>query len=394
MKKFLTLIFTVTLVACGGGDSEPAGDLPHGFTGTAITIGSHNDLSGPLAIWGVPMINGMRMRFAELNEAGGVHGRKVEFRVEDAQYQVPLAVKAVNKLINVDEIFAMLGAMGTPMNHATFDRLFEANVPSLFPLTAARSMYEPLHPLKFAFNLSYQDQVRGAIRYMVEKEGFQKVCVQAPATDYGAESVEGYEAIVEELGLESVYAGRHKGSETDFVGTATSIKNSGCELLFLGSFIKDTILLYTAVRDTGWEGTVVTNMVPYLPEIPAAADGGMNGMYAVAPFYVPDFSIVEPDTWVGRWQASYEERFGIEPAAQAVIGYLCADLTVIALERAGPDLTVEKLIEGLESISTYQDPFGNLELSLGPAKHVATNYLNLYQVQDQRWATVAEKVQY
>jgi branched-chain amino acid transport system substrate-binding protein len=135
-------------------------------------------------------------------------------------------------------------------------------------------------------------------------------------------------------------------------------------------------------------------MVPYLPEIPAAADGGMNGMYAVAPFYVPDFSIVEPDTWVGRWQASYEERFGIEPAAQAVIGYLCADLTVIALERAGPDLTVDRLIEGLESISTYQDPFGNLELSLGPAKHVATNYLNLYQVQDQRWATVAEKVQY
>jgi branched-chain amino acid transport system substrate-binding protein len=161
--------------------------------------------------------------------------------------------------------------------------------------------------------------------------------LQAPATDYGAESVEGYEHIVEELGLESVYAGRHKGSETEFVGTATSIKNSGCELLFLGSFIKDTILLYTAVGDAGWKGTVVANMVPCLPEIPAAADGGMNGMYAVAPFYVPDFSIVEPNAWVGRWQESYEERFGIEPAAQAVIGYLCADLTAIALERAGSD---------------------------------------------------------
>ena len=89
MKKILTLILAVTLAACGGGDSEPTSKLPRGVTDTDITIGSHNDLSGPLAIWGVPMINGMRMRFAELNEAGGVHGRKVDFRVEDAQYQVP-----------------------------------------------------------------------------------------------------------------------------------------------------------------------------------------------------------------------------------------------------------------------------------------------------------------
>jgi branched-chain amino acid transport system substrate-binding protein len=392
MKKTgIALIGVLLLASCGGGDEATSG-LPRGVTDTTITIGSHNDLSGPLAIWGVPMNNGVRMRFDELNEAGGVHGRTIEFVVEDTQYQVPLAVKAVNKLINVDEIFAMIGAMGTPMNHATFDRMFAANVPSLFPLTGARSMYEPLHPLKFAFNLSYQDQVIGGIRYMVEREGFGKICLQAPATDYGAETVEGYEQIVEELGLESVYEGRHKGSETDFVGTATVIKNSGCELLFLGTFVKDTILLYTAIREAGWDGTVVSNMVPYLPEIAIADDGGMNGMYAVAPFFVPDFENVDPDSWVGRWSASYRERFGEEPAAQAVMGYVSTDLTIIGLEKAGPDLTVENLVAGLESISNYQDPFGNLELSLTPTKHVATNYLNLYQVQDQKWVTIEEKV--
>lgn len=393
IKRIAFALMFVALASCGGGNDGDAGaGNTRGVTDTTIRLGSHNDLSGPLAIWGVPMTNGMRMRIAEANEAGGIHGRKVEFVVEDAQYQVPLAVKAVNKLINVDGIFAMLGAMGTPMNHATFDRLFEANVPSLFPLTGARTMYEPLHPLKFAFNLSYQDQVRGAIRYMVAEHGFGRVCLQAPATDYGAETVEGYEQVVEELGLESVYTGRHKGSETDFVGTATIIKNSGCELLFLGTFIKDTILLYTAVRDAGWEGTVVTNMVPYLPEIPAAADGGMEGMYAAAPFFVPDFANVDPESWVGRWYTSYQERFGVEPAAQAVIGYLCADLAVIGLERAGPDLTVESLVNGLEDISDYQDPFGNLELSLSPTKHVATHYLNLYRVEDEHWVTIAEKV--
>ena len=86
-----------------------------------------------------------------------------------------------------------------------------------------------------------------------------------------------------------------------------------------------------------------SNRVPYLPEIPSSADGGMEGMYSVAPFYVPDFTAVEADSWAARWYSSYQERFGDEPAAQSVIGYVFADMLVIALERAGPDRRTEPL---------------------------------------------------
>ena len=138
MKKLLAgmaMMLALVVTACGG---EPADSgMPRGITADTITIGSHTDLSGQLAIWGVPMTNGIRQRFAEVNAAGGVHGRSIDFVVEDSQYQVPLAVKATNKLINVENIFAMLGAMGTPQNNAVFDAMFEANIPNFFPLTAA-----------------------------------------------------------------------------------------------------------------------------------------------------------------------------------------------------------------------------------------------------------------
>ena len=395
MKNTLVFLTTVILLASCGGDNEGTDpDAPRGVTATSIRVGSHTDLSGPLAIWGVPMVNGMRQRFDELAEAGGVHGRTIDFVVEDTQYQVPVAVKAVNKLIHVDEIFAMLGAMGTPHNHATFERLFDANVPSLFPLTAAESMYEPHHPMKFSYFVSYQNQVRGGMAYIVEHNEIGKVCLQAPGTDYGSEVAEGYEAAVAELGLESVYAGRHKGSETDFVGTATSIKNSGCEMLLLGAFVKDTILLYTAVRDAGWEGIVLTNMVPYLPEMPSAADGRMEGMYASAPFYVPNFTDLGEEEWGREWYERYVAAHGEEPAAQSVIGYVMADLLIKGLESAGPDLTVEKLVAAIEQINHYEDPFGGPPLSFGPDKHVAGESLNLYQVIEWKWATVAEAVPY
>jgi len=389
----IAIMTTLGLAACGGEDSADS-NSPRGITSDAIIIGTHTDLSGLLAIWGVPMVNGMRQRFDEVDAAGGIHGRTIEFVVEDSQYQVPMAVKATNKLINVNNIFAMIGAMGTPHNNAVFDSMFEANVPSIFPLTAAVSMYEPLHPMKFSYFVSYRDQARGGIRYLVEKHGYTDVCVQTLATDYGAEIEIGFEQAVEELGLNVKYVGRHKITETDFTGTVTGIKNSECEMLVLGPFIKDTIQLYTAARDAGWEGDVIANMVPYLPEIPKAADGGMEGLYAAAPFFVPDFSSEVGSEWIATWHADYVANFGDEPAAQSVMGYVMADLLVMALEAAGPDPTVEKTLASLESISQYDNPFGGPTISFSATKHMGGDYLNLYQVEDGKWNTVAESLPY
>ena len=250
MKRIVVLTALV-LAACSGGQDPTGDDSPRGVTDDEIVIGSHTDLSGGLAIWGVPLTNGQRMRYDEVNANGGVHGRKIRLIVEDSQYQMPIAVKAANKLLNVDDIFLMVGSMGTPMNIAIMPKMFEANVPNLFPLTAAVQMHEPLHPMKFNYFVSYRDQIRGGMAYMVDKHGFKNVCLQALANDYGHENEIGFEQAVEELGLEVAYAGQHKAAETDFVGTITAIKNSGCEMLVLGPLVKDTILIYSAARDAG-----------------------------------------------------------------------------------------------------------------------------------------------
>ena len=79
----------MSLSGCGGSEESAESNLPRGITADTIVIGSHTDLSGQLAIWGVPLVNGMRMRFDEVAKAGGIHGRTIKFLVEDSQYQVP-----------------------------------------------------------------------------------------------------------------------------------------------------------------------------------------------------------------------------------------------------------------------------------------------------------------
>lgn len=366
-----------------------------GITDTSIKVGQVSDLSGATASWGVPTTNGTRMRFDEANAAGGVHGRKLELVVEDGQYQVPVSVKAANKLLNRDKVFVMLGTIGTPANNAIMPRQLRMGVANLFPVTAAVSMYEPLHEMKFAYYVSYRDQARGGIRYLTGDTGAKKVCLQTQATDYGHEVELGYLQAVEELALESVYIGKHKVTETDFVGAVTRIKNSGCEILYTGTIITDTIALYTAARNAGWNKPVVGNMVVLHPLIAAAADGGMDGLYSAGPLVMPDLKEdSEAGRWRRDWHARYKQRFGEVANAQAQVGYVTADLMINAMEKAGPELTTKKMLAELEKVQNYPDPFGGPTLSFGADKHQGSDSITLSQIIDGEWKVLQQDLSY
>src|SRR4029434_690581 len=133
MKKTLgTVVLIAALALAGVALAETRGVTP-----TEIVLGMHTDLSGPAATYGVSSSNAVKMRFDEVNEKGGIHGRKIKLIVEDTQYQVPRAVQAGAKLINRDKIFAMVAGLGTPMNNALFKDQIAAGGASFFPPPAS-----------------------------------------------------------------------------------------------------------------------------------------------------------------------------------------------------------------------------------------------------------------
>ena len=111
-------------------------ETQRGVTDTEILIGTITDLSGVTAVQGVNNANAVRLAFDEVNEKGGINGRKIRYIVEDSQYQVPRAVQAMNKLLNNDGVFFTIEDGGTPMNNATCPMAIEKNMPKLLPLSA------------------------------------------------------------------------------------------------------------------------------------------------------------------------------------------------------------------------------------------------------------------
>jgi len=171
------LLFTPAIV----GNARAA---TRGVSDTEIIIGMMTDLSGVTAVQGSNAAKAIRMAFDAVNAQGGIAGRKIRFIVEDDEYLVPKAVQAMNKLLNRDNIFIAVGCGGTPHVDAVMPSMIEKGVPNIFPLTCARSMFEPFNRYKFGQFASYYDQMRSAVKYFVEQRGKKTVGMMYQDTDF------------------------------------------------------------------------------------------------------------------------------------------------------------------------------------------------------------------
>jgi branched-chain amino acid transport system substrate-binding protein len=363
-----------------------------GVTDTEIVFGTHTALSGLVSAWGIGSTEGMRLRFDEASEKG-IHGRKIKFIVEDHQYQVPRAVQAANKLINNDKIFAMAGALGTPQNNAVLGEQLQKGVPNLMPFTAARSMAEPFHKLKFAAFSTYYDQVRSAAKHFVEKEGKKKICTMYQDTDFGHEIRDGVRDQAKALKLEVASEATYGPQDTEFVAPITKLKSAGCDLVVLGSIIRDSIQSVGTAKKLGWtDVTFVGQAASYDPIVAAAQGGIMEGFYSATglPFAYPDTS----GEAIKAWAAKYKARTSQDPNTAAQYGYVIGDIIVKALEGSGKDLTRAKFVAALEGVKDYKPMFPGPAVNYGPDRRQGTTASFLAKVEGGRWKIVGENLIY
>lgn len=368
----------------------PAMAAQRGVTDTEIRIGSHTALSGPASIWGVTGTNTARLLFDEVNAKGGIHGRKIRFIVEDHQYQVPLAVKAMNKLVNRDKVFAMHLALGTPQNNAVLKRQLAAKVPNLFPLSGAISMTEPFHKLKFQALSTYNQQVRAAIRYFHKTKGHERICAFYQDTDYGQETRDAMAQETKALGIQIVSETKHKPTETEFVGAMTALKNANCDLIVFGTIIQDTIIGYATARKLGITADIVGNQASN-DQIVAEAKGGATEGYYIA----SSTRAIYEDTATPQqldFMKKYKARYGKDPSVGTQYAYLPTKMLIAALEAAGPDLTTDKLVAALEAMKDFDDGIGTPLHSYSASDHTGSDSVFLDQVQKGRLRGIAADI--
>ena len=378
MRKLLMVAAAASVLA------SPA--FAAGVTDKEIVIGTSTDLSGVTVEWGVNNTNGIRMAFEEQNAKGGINGRMIKYIVEDSQYQVPRHVQAVNKLINRDHVFLMIGNGGTPMNNATIPTQIEKNVPNMFPLTSARSLYMPLNKLKFGLGSSYYDQIRAGLKYFIAEKGKKRVCAASQDTDFGRDVMDGVrdqlKAMNESLAAET----SHKPTDTDFSAAAAKLRHAKCDLVVLGTVVRETIGAMAEAKKLGWDvkflGATPTNVL----EVPVLGKDTVEGLYAAAAFEVP-----YEDTAKGKvkdWLVAYKKAYGSDANTQAIIGYNAIMTFAFYAKEAGKDLTGQKFLDAMESGKPFDDIFGNPTTKFSKTNHLASTVTQVQKVEKGRWVVV------
>ncbi len=372
-----TLSLTATLASAQQGISKDE-----------ITLGSIQDLSGPLAGFGKQARMGMQLAVDEINEQGGINGRKLTLLVEDSGYDPKKAVLAAQKLVNQDKIFMMVGHIGTAQNMAAMPVQFEKNVINFFPITAAREMYEPFHKLKYSYAATYYDQMRNAVPKLVKEKGAKKACIIYQDDDFGLEVLRGAEEGLKTLNMELAEKTSFKRGATDFSSQVTKMQSSGCDLIVMGTIIRETIGTIGTARKLGYNPVFLGSSASYTDLIHKIGGKAMDGLYATMTVQNPYTD--EQSQPIRFWANKYKTKFTDEPTVFSVYGYNIINTFANAATKAGKNLSTESFIKVMDTLTIPPDIFGSAQATFSPTKRLGSDASRLSQIQDGKWKAVSE----
>lgn len=359
-----------------------------GVTASEIRIGACHDLSGSQSAWSIDASNAIRMRFEEANEKGGVFGRKLTYLTEDHQYQVPLGIQKANKLVNRDHVFMMMGDMGTAMAKAYFNQILKPkNVPLFLPTSGAKDLGTPFERLIYTAWAFYYDQARAVTKYFVQVKGKKRVGIAWAQSGYGKECLEGITDQLKAMNMEPVIVTNHAITETNFIGYVNKLRDAKCDVVIMAVIVQDGLRLTQTIRDVGWNDVDLVGLQGMLVNaVPQLGKEAVEGVYMPSGIEVAERDQVTDPRGVAFFE-NYKKKHGAWPSFNACLGYTFADMTVLALEKAGKNLTVDTFINAADSIKNYKSMFGGPDRSFSPSDHIGLKETQLYIIKNGKFVS-------
>ena len=392
MKRLFIISLGVVFIICATYLTPLKADV--GVTDTEIVLGSHMDVSGPGGAWGTLVKRGLEMKAKEINEKGGIFGRKIRVVVEDSQYDPKKAIMVTNKMINKDNVFAFVCNLGSACGLATRPIIERTKIPQMFPLSASTKLYEPFNRYTFGGFTPAYDEGRAMIKYFVEEKKYNKIGIFCQDDEMGETLIGAVRDQLATYNLKPVAIETYKRGATDFSSQIAKLKDADVQLIALGTVLRETVGAWKEAKKIGWDVDMCglkQTMTGYVPMLCKEVGVSPEGLYATSltPFVYKD----SPRPQVREWWNKYLETYGSPPDQPALYGPLALYYFQLAAEKAGPDLTREKLVDALDTFKDVDDPvFGSIPLSFTKTNHQGMTGIILQQYKDGIYRPVTDKV--
>lgn len=359
-----------------------------GVSDTEILIGSHIDLSGPTAP-GMPMLrNGMQLRIDEVNAAGGVHGRKIKLLFEDNGNQPQLAVRAVQKLVKSDNVFALLNSFGSGPNAATVKAATDAGV-LVFAPWAASGIIQKVSgnsPLLFTTVQNYDATTNNGVSWAIKNWKVQKVGFiyqEGPLGDLvKAGLVESLKNSSATLAAEA----STKAGDIDFSSQVAKMKAANVDMIFMASILRDTVGVMSEVKKLNWSDVKVLTALPGRSSIVAkTGKESVEGLYGIGGWKLHDPETTEPAA--KKFLADFKQKFNMDADENAANSYSYTSWFIAGLQANGRNLSSQSLAKALQTVP-HQD-FTTFSRQTFTNNHVGPEMASIDVIKNGKWTQVA-----
>lgn len=340
----LTLVFAVLFAAAAFAELPKA----------PVKIGVVLPTSGAIAYDGNLALNGVKMAVDEINKAGGIHGNEIQLFVEDSAGIPATAVAAMEKLVGMEKVVAVIGDFGSSCTLAMMDVAQRAKVPLITPVSLAPKITEMGNIWMFRGCDNSAMIAAAFTKWAVQEKKADKWAYIAINTDYGRGSVEAFNAQLEKLGAKVVFTEYFNQGETDYYPIVTKLSATDANGLCLFGETVDLSRVVAQYHEMGigdrmliMDPTSGTFNAKFIELSGENAEGIVGASRFVATIQTPAAQ---------KFVADYRARYNADPEKYAQAGYDCARMLSIAIDKAG-SLDTEKVREQLSAIQ-YEGPQG------------------------------------
>ena len=352
----ISAMLAVSVVASGCGGGSKASD--------EIKIGVVSEMTGSNATYGTSVVNGMKLALKEVNDKGGVNGKKVSIVVADSKSEPAEAANAMSKLVNQDKTPVVMGIFTSSSAIAAANVSESAKVPFLAigatnPKVTLDDKTGKVKPN--TFRVCFIDPFQGTVgaNFVLNELKLKKAVIFVDnSSDYSKGLASFFKQAYTSKGGEIVGEEAYLQKDTDFKAVLTKIKTMNPEILYVPGYYEEVGKIIKQARELGMNLPIVGGDgwdSPKLSEIAGA--GPLNNTFFTN-HYSPDDTSPASKAFVDAYVKAYNQK----PDAPAVLGYDGARLMIDAISRAG-GTDGAKVSKALAETKNYKAVTGDTSLN-------------------------------
>ena len=337
-KRFLAMVLAAAMmltamVGCGNGNTQDGGNANNaGATGDTIKIGGLAPLTGDVSVYGVAVDNGVKMAVEEINADGGVLGKQIEYIVYDEKGDATEAVNAYNKLVQSDNVVAIVGDVTSKPTLAVAQQAAKDKIPLITASGTAENITQAGENI---FRACFIDPFQGELMASYASKKLEKktaAIIYNISDDYSKGLYEAFEAAAGDLGIEVVQVEGYGKGTVDFKAQLTNIKSKDPDVIFLPVYYQDVALIAVQAKELGieaqflgadgWDGVI--------GQVDESNMDAVNGAY-----FCSQYSAQSDDPNLQAFLSKYKETYGMDASQFAVLGYDAMKMLAQAISEAG-----------------------------------------------------------